>query len=177
MGFKAGIGEFGVPFLNGAMSGLSPGRGRFADDAPERAGEMRLIAHAAAQGNLTQRCARRKHETLSEFDAPMSDPDAGRHAKGALECATEVTDADVERRRKVFDDDLAGEVGIDMRREPSRLPCRETAARDLSGLGSLNGMPSILGPGCPSSSATARAICALVPLLSPSLARHAASMS
>jgi hypothetical protein len=33
---------------------LSPGRGRLADDAPERAGEMRLIAHAAAQGNLTE---------------------------------------------------------------------------------------------------------------------------
>ena len=33
------------------------------------------------------------------------------------------------------------------------------------------------GPGCPSSSATARAICALVPWLSPSLARHAASTS
>ena len=27
--------------------------GRLADDAPERTGEMRLIAHAAGQGNLT----------------------------------------------------------------------------------------------------------------------------
>jgi hypothetical protein len=43
---------------------------------------------------------------LSPLDAPVSDPDASRHAEGALERATEVTDAHVERRRKVFDDDL-----------------------------------------------------------------------
>jgi hypothetical protein len=69
---------------------------------------------------------------LSELDAPLPDPDAGRHAEGLLERATEVTDADVERRRQVFDDDLAGEIGIDMRREPPRLPRCKSSARDLS---------------------------------------------
>jgi hypothetical protein len=39
--------------VNGAMSCLSPGGRRLADDAPERTREMRLIAHAAAQGDLT----------------------------------------------------------------------------------------------------------------------------
>jgi hypothetical protein len=33
---------------------------------------------------------------LSELDAPLSDPDASRHTEGALERATEVTDADIE---------------------------------------------------------------------------------
>jgi hypothetical protein len=47
------IGEFDAPFLNGAMSCLSPGGGRLTDDAPERTGEMRLIAHAATQSNLS----------------------------------------------------------------------------------------------------------------------------
>jgi hypothetical protein len=70
---------------------------------------------------------------LGELDAPLSDPDASRHTKGALERATEVTDAHVERRRKFFDDDLATEVGIDMRRETSRPPSRGEGF--LSGLG------------------------------------------
>jgi hypothetical protein len=33
---------------------------------------------------------------LGKLDAPLSDPDAGRHAEGALERATEVTDAQAE---------------------------------------------------------------------------------
>jgi hypothetical protein len=56
----AGIGDFGDSFFNGAMSGPSPGRGCLADNAPERAGEMRLIAHSAVQGNLTERGTRRE---------------------------------------------------------------------------------------------------------------------
>jgi hypothetical protein len=69
---------------------------------------------------------------LSELDAPVSNPNASRHAEGPLERTTEVTDAQVERRRKIFDNDLAVEVGIDISREPARLPRCETAARDLS---------------------------------------------
>jgi len=43
-----------------------------------------------------------------------------------------VADAQVERFGKFPDDELASQVGIDMGREPSRLPRRETAARDRS---------------------------------------------
>jgi hypothetical protein len=43
-----------------------------------------------------------------------------------------VTEADIEGCRKVFDDDLAGNIGIDARYEPMRLPRRETAAWYLS---------------------------------------------
>jgi hypothetical protein len=45
---RGGMADVGDSFLNGVMSSLSPGRGRLADDAPERTGEMRLIAHSAA---------------------------------------------------------------------------------------------------------------------------------
>jgi hypothetical protein len=43
-----------------------------------------------------------------------------------------VTDAQIERCRKIFDDDLAIEIGIDISREPARLPRCKTAARDLA---------------------------------------------
>ena len=57
---------------------------------------MRLIAHAAVQGNLAQGRRCREHEALSELDAPVSDPDARRYAESPLERAAEVPDADVE---------------------------------------------------------------------------------
>jgi hypothetical protein len=68
---------------------------------------------------------------LGELDAPAPDPDVSRHTEGALERATEVADADVEGRSKILDDDSAGKVGVDMQREPSRLPVREAPAQDL----------------------------------------------
>ena len=77
---------------------------------------------------------------MRDFNASASDPDASRHTEGAFERPTEVTDADVQRRREVLDDDLAGKVGIDVRRKSSRLPRRETAALDLS-RDSIAGLP------------------------------------
>jgi len=63
-------------------------------DAPEGTGEMRLIAHAAAQCDLTQGDARRKHEGLGNFDASTPDPGSGRRAEGAFEGATKMAGAD-----------------------------------------------------------------------------------
>jgi hypothetical protein len=113
----ARMGGFGAPFLDDAVACLPPGRRRLAYDVPERTGEMRLITHAAAQGNLAQRGARREHKALGKFDAPAPDPTSSGHIERAFESAAEVPDAHVEQGSKVFDEDLAGEVRLDMRRE------------------------------------------------------------
>jgi hypothetical protein len=101
---------------------------------------MRLITHAAAQRNLTEWGAGREHEALGELDAPARDPDASRHTESALERATEVADAEIEGGSKILDDDLAGKIGVDMRRKPSRLPGREAPAQILS-RASVAGLP------------------------------------
>jgi hypothetical protein len=92
---------------------------------------MRLIVHAAAQRNLAEWGAGREHEALGELDAATRDPDASRHTESALERTTEVADAKVEGRSKILDEDLAGKIGVDMYRKPSRLPGREASARGL----------------------------------------------
>jgi hypothetical protein len=102
-------------FLHGATLCLAPQMRRLADDAAERTGEMRLIAHAAAQRNFTQWGARREHESLGNFDASARDPYVSGHAEGALECATEVADADTHERREILDVDLRAKVGVDVR--------------------------------------------------------------
>jgi hypothetical protein len=83
---------------------------------------MRLITHAAAQRNLTQWGVRREHEALRDLDAPTSDPGASGHAKGALEQATEVADADADKCSQIPDANLAGKVGVDMYPKLSHLP-------------------------------------------------------
>jgi hypothetical protein len=111
---------------------LTPRIRRLADYAPETAREMRLIAHAATQRNLSERGARREHELLGDFNPSTCNPCVRGHAKGALERATEVAGADVQKCREISDANLAGKVCVDVRCEPPRLPGRKAAARESS---------------------------------------------
>jgi hypothetical protein len=83
---------------------------------------MRLIAHAAAQGNRTERVTRRQHQPLGHFYASAREILMCRHGKCGLECPAEVADAEGKQRREIFDPDSFGQVGIDMRRQASGLP-------------------------------------------------------
>jgi hypothetical protein len=68
---------------------------RLADNAPERASKMRLIAHTTAQCDFAQGRVSREHERLGGFDTPPSDPGSGRISKSAFEGAAKVAGTDV----------------------------------------------------------------------------------
>jgi hypothetical protein len=83
---------------------------------------------AASQRNLAQWHARREHELLRDFDASTRNPGASRHTEGALERATEVADADAEKRGEIPDWNRGRKIRVDMYDEPMRLPGREAAS-------------------------------------------------
>jgi hypothetical protein len=62
----------------------------------ERAGEVRLVAHAAPDGNRTERLRGRQHESLGDLDASAEYIVARRCAERALEGTTEVARAEAE---------------------------------------------------------------------------------
>lgn len=94
--------------------------------------EVRLIAHAAAQSNRTQRLARRQHQTLGNFDAPAQHIGVGRYTECTFERAGKVARAQAEELGELRNANPSGKVGVDMCNEPAGLPCRETSACDLS---------------------------------------------
>jgi hypothetical protein len=106
----------------------APLMGGFSNDAPEPATEMRLIAHAAAQGNGTERVTRRQHQALSHFDAPAHEIVVCRESARGLECPAEVADAEAEQRREVFASNSASEMRVDVRHHPPLLPGRKATA-------------------------------------------------
>ncbi len=93
---------------------------------------MRLIAHAAAQCDLTQGGARRQHERLGDVDASTPDPGSGRRAESAFEGATKVAGADVQQGGKILDAYLTAQVGVDVGRNAPRLPWRKSPAQNVS---------------------------------------------
>ena len=95
---------------------------RFSDDAPEPAAEMRLITHAAAQRDGTERLTRPQHEVLGNFDAPAREIVVCRGTERGFERTAEVTNAESKQRRQVFGTDPFGQVSVDMRLQASHLP-------------------------------------------------------
>jgi hypothetical protein len=64
---------------------------------------------------------------LRDFDTSTRNPGASRHTEGALERATEVADADAEKRGEIPDWNRGRKIRVDMYDEPMRLPGREAA--------------------------------------------------
>lgn len=119
-------------FLEDASIHPAPRMRGLANDAPEGTSEVRLIAHATAERDLTQGGACGEHEILGRFDASTPDPGSGGSAKSAFEGTTEVARTDVDQSGKVPDANQLGQVGVDVCRDAPRLPWRKSAAHDAS---------------------------------------------
>ena len=100
-----------------------------ADDAPERASEVRLIAHATTQSDLADRIGGCQHEALGKLDSTTRDIGVRRHAKCTFEYPAEVTAAEARNHCQILNANSSRKVGVDMRGETSGLPFGETAAR------------------------------------------------
>ena len=63
---------------------------------------MRLIAHAAPDGNRAEGLGRRQHQSLGQLDTPAQHIVARRNTKRAFERAAEVAGAEVEEPRELL---------------------------------------------------------------------------
>jgi hypothetical protein len=106
--------ELRSSILESTQPRMAPLMRRFSDDAPEPAGEMRLITHAAAQRNGTERLTRRQHEVLRNFDSPAREIVVCRDPERGFERTAEVTNAESQQSRQVFGTDPFGQVSVDM---------------------------------------------------------------
>lgn len=105
--------------------------GCFTDDASEQTREVRLIAHAAAQGNGTQRFVRCQHQALSQLDAASREISVRRDTESRLERPTKMADAETQQSRELFNTNPFGEMRINMRRNALCLPQRQAAPQLL----------------------------------------------
>ena len=106
--------EFGVAISNGQQSSLPWRVSGAPDDLHRPGGRSFLISGLNSRG-----------QTLLVIRRPIM---AGRHSEGALECAAEVADADIQKRREILDVDLRAKIGVDVRCKATRLQGRKSPA-------------------------------------------------
>src|ERR1700722_5052447 len=88
--------------------GTTPRVRRLAHDAMEGAGEVRLVTHAAPDGNRTERLRGPQHESLGYLDASAQHIVARRYAERALEGTTEVARAEAEETGEFLNGNSSG---------------------------------------------------------------------
>src|SRR5262249_4535094 len=115
-----------------ALPGSPPGPRSLADDTAKRSREMRLVTHAATQRDLTDRCPRGQHEPLRDFHTSSRHPCVGGHPEAAFESAAKMTDADIEKGRKLVDMELARKIRVDVRHKLPHLPRRKSPTGNLA---------------------------------------------
>src|SRR5580698_2118520 len=107
--------------------GTTPRVRRFPHDAMEGAGEVRLVAHAAPDGNRAERLRGPQHESLGDLNASAEYIVPRRYAERAFEGTTEVARAEAEETGELLNGNSPGQVGTNMRDNPAGLPCWQAA--------------------------------------------------
>ena len=91
-----------------ASPSTAPCVGCLADYPLETAREMRLIAHAAPDGDRAERFGRRQHQPLRHLDAPAQHIVARRYTKRTFERTAEVAGAEANEPRELLNVNPSG---------------------------------------------------------------------
>ena len=83
---------------------------------------MRLVTHAAGQGNLAQIGRSGEHETLRELDASARNVEVRRNAERDPEGPGEMAVTQTQVRCQVLDTNARAEIGVNMGADPPPLP-------------------------------------------------------
>jgi hypothetical protein len=110
---------------------LAPPARRETDEAPKNPAKMRLIAHSASEGDLTERLVCHQHLILRGDEPSAGDVNADGHAESHFEGAHQVPMTQAGLPGEVDNQDPLGEIFLDVGKDTVGTPRGERAGFSL----------------------------------------------